>query len=135
MWQPNVSVDRPTIQADLYFWYNPSPANRKHLADAILDMGLVLDQQTVKEIEELGKEPLWDDFLPIEQANYKLDFIPTVKGLKFDDAAKNMVVKKFANVQVNFIGYEDLIKSKEMANRPGIDDLDVKALKRIREKP
>ena len=48
----HATVDRPTIQADLDFWYNPSPTNRKHLADAILDMGLVLDQQTVKEIEE-----------------------------------------------------------------------------------
>jgi hypothetical protein len=83
---------------------------------------------------DLFSDPKWDDMLFIEQVNFKFDFIPYSKGLVFENSIKNAKVIELAGVKIPFIGYDDLIKTKSLINRKGIDDRDISELEKIRNR-
>ena len=66
----------------------------------------------------------------------RLDLMTSVKGLEdisFDELFNNATVVEIAGVKVNFIDYENLIKSKFAANRTK-DILDIEELNKVNSK-
>lgn len=66
----------------------------------------------------------------------RLDLMTSVKGLEdisFDELLNNATVVEITGVKVNFIDYENLIKSKFAANRTK-DILDIEELNKINSK-
>lgn len=66
----------------------------------------------------------------------RLDLMTSVKGLEdisFDELLNNATVVEITGVKVNFIDYENLIKSKFAANRTK-DILDIEELNKVNSK-
>lgn len=57
-------------------------------------------------ITQLGHEPI------------RIDVINDLHGVNFDDALKNRKVVEYDGVEVNFIGYNELLKVKALVGRP-----------------
>jgi len=70
-----------------------------------------------KSIVEVGHEPL------------KLQVMNAISGVAFDDAYAQRQMVRFDNLDVPFIGYEDLIRNKSATGR-GKDKVDVEELER-----
>jgi hypothetical protein len=114
------SMGRTEIKTDIDIWYQSSYANRLRIVESLKALDFTYSKNDVHEMS-LFSDPQWDDMLMIEQPNFKLDFIPYSKGLEFSTSIQNAK------------GYDDLIKSKTLVNRPGIDDRDVAELEKIRK--
>ena len=63
----------------------------------------------------------------------RVDIINEIDGVSFDEAIKNRVRGKYGDLEVNFLGINELIKNKESSGRPQ-DLLDAKKLKGIQKK-
>lgn len=68
-------------------------------------------------ITQLGYEPL------------RIDILNDLDGVAFEEAWKNKKVVEISGVNINFIGYNELLKVKEKAGRPQ-DIADVNMLKK-----
>jgi len=95
--------------------------------------------------QQLGPEAIFEaayemikDYLMIKEKNVNeprlqrsVESYQKVKGVEFDIAWQNKEVVKISDkFEINFIGREDLIKTKEAAGRPQ-DLIDLDNLKRI----
>ena len=127
------SMDRPEIKTDIDVWYLSSYANRVRIVETLKGLDFNFSENDRHEMN-LFSDPNWDDMLFIDQLNFKLDFIPYSKGLVFETSIKNVKVVELAGVKIPFIGYDDLIKTKSLINRPGIDDKDISELEKIRKR-
>jgi hypothetical protein len=103
------SMDRPEIKTDIDIWYQSSFENRLRIVESLKVLGFTYSENDVHEMS-LFSDPQWDDMLMIDQPNFKLDFIPYSKGLKFETSIKNVNIIELAGVKIPFIGYDDLIK-------------------------
>jgi predicted nucleotidyltransferase len=55
----------------------------------------------------------------------RIDLLTEIDGVTFEECYKNRKEVVIANLAVNFIGYEDLLKNKLESGRPrDLDDID-----------
>lgn len=127
------SMDRPEIKTDIDVWYRSENTNRIRIVETLKSLDFEYSENDLHEMD-LFSDPKWDDMLFIEQVNFKFDFIPYSKGLVFENSIKNAKVIELAGVKIPFIGYDDLIKTKSLINRQGIDDKDISELEKIRNR-
>ena len=127
------SMGRTEIKTDIDIWYQSTYTNRLRIVEALKTLDFIYSENDRHEMG-LFSDPQWDDMLMIEQPNFKLDFIPYSTGLEFNTSIQNAKTIELAGVKMPFIGFEDLIKSKTLVNRPGIDDRDVSELQKIRKR-
>lgn len=127
------SMGRTEIKTDIDIWYQSNYENRLRIVESLKALDF---SYTENDIHEMGlfSDPQWDDMLMIEQPNFKLDFIPYSTGLEFSESIKSSKTIELAGVKIPFIGYDDLIKTNSLVNRPGIDDRDVSELEKIRKR-
>ena len=111
---------------DLDFWYNPTYENYFKLLKALKDIGVKGDF-----LEEKNPDPN-KSFFKYEFDDYKLDFLPNIKGLdKFSKAFKNRFVVELDGIKLPIISYEDLLTTKEFSKRKK-DRIDIEMLKKNR---
>lgn len=72
-------------------------------------------------ITQLGHEPV------------RIDILNDIDGVTFDEAFKNKKVISYKGTDINFIGYNDLLRVKEKAGRPQ-DIADLSKLKLRKKK-
>lgn len=116
---------RSTGDIDIYI--DDTRENRRNLRNAIKKMGI----GDFEIIETMQFVPGWTDF----SLNYgfKLDVMTQVLGLElisFDELLDSAMIADIDGVQVFFIDYENLIKTKKASNRPK-DQLDIIELEKI----
>ena len=114
---------------DFDFWYNPTYKNYFNLLDALEEFG--------QDVEEYKNEqtpfPL-QSFFKLEFEKYTLDFLPEVNGLtKFITSFKERELININKMEISFLNYRDLIKSKQANARPK-DLNDIFNLERLRKK-
>ena len=115
---------------DLDFWYNATYDNYYRLLNALEGLGLDVTEFR----EEMAPNPK-KSFFKLEQEDFKIDFLPELPGLsKFHLSFNNRYVSKIVDVDVPYIGYDDLIKSKAALARPK-DIEDIKQLKLRKNNP
>jgi hypothetical protein len=124
------SMGRTEIKTDIDIWYHSNHENRLRIIESLKALDFTYSENDLHEMG-LFSDPQWDDMLMIDQPNFKLDFIPYSKGLDFSASIKNANTIELAGVKIPFIGYDDLIKTKSLINRPGIDDRDISELEKI----
>ncbi len=113
---------------DLDFWYNPTYENYFNLLKALKDIGSKSDFY-----DEKKPDPN-KSFFKVEFEDYKLDFLPNIKGLdKFNKSYKNRYTIKHDNIELSIISYEDLITSKEFSKREK-DSIDIEMLRKNKDK-
>lgn len=116
---------RSTGDIDIYI--DDTRENRRNLRNAIKKLGI----GDFEIIETMQFVPGWTDF----SLNYgfKLDVMTQVLGLElisFDELLDSAMIADIDGVQVFFIDYENLIKTKKASNRPK-DQLDIIELEKI----
>lgn len=115
----------PRYTGDIDIWIKPSIDNSQKMMIVINEFGfgsLGLNHRdfTSKDIVvQFGVEPL------------RIDVLTAVTGLaSFDEAFSHIDRAKYDELNINFIGYHDLIKNKMVTNRLQ-DQRDVQELKKI----
>ena len=102
----------PRYTKDLDVWIDLSPDNANKILDALKKFGF----------GSLDLKP--DDFLEgdqIIQLGYppnRIDIIPTLKELKFEDCYKAKVEVEIQGLHIDFIDIENLKKNKRATGRP-----------------
>jgi hypothetical protein len=129
----HVSAGRTEIKTDIDIWYQSTFENRLRIIKSLTALDFPYSENDKHEMG-LFSDPQWDDMLMIDQPNFKIDFIPYSKGLDFNKSIKSAKTIELAGVTLPFIGYDDLIKTKSLINRPGIDDQDISELEKIRKR-
>jgi len=114
---------------DLDILIDDSIDNRRKLRKAFKDIGI----GDFEAIETMQFIPGWTDFTL--SFGLRLDVMTSIKGLEdtpFEELYDAATVVLLGGVEVKFIDYENLIKSKKACNRPK-DQLDIEELNKLNE--
>lgn len=118
----------PTRKHDFDFWFNPNYENYFNILKTMKSLG--------KDVSRLENESLPNpkkSFLKFEFEEFKIDFLPEIKGLvSFNDSystAKKSIVN---SIEFNILSLDDLIKTKETGSRLK-DITDLEALRRLKD--
>lgn len=118
----------PRYTGDLDVFVESTTENAERIAAAFREFGFDLPQLSAESftlperIVEIGREPV------------KIQVMTTISGVSFDECHAKRVMVPVDDLQVAFIGYEQLIKNKSATGRDK-DRVDVKALERQPRKP
>lgn len=114
---------------DLDFWYNPSYANYFNLLNALDALG-----QDVSSFKNEQQPNPKKSFFKYEFEDFTLDLLPELKSsIRFAAAFANRETVNLGEIEVAFIGYNDLLTDKETSARPK-DLTDIEELKNKRGK-
>ena len=119
---------RPRATKDLDIFIEPTSANAKRVLAALKFFFKADTGYQVNDLIEPGT------IIQLGVAPVRIDLMTQISGfLDFGDAWRNRIEGGFGSVRAHFIGFDDLIKAKEAADRPQ-DRADVRVLKKVREK-
>ena len=96
----------PRFTKDIDVFFCDASDNLVRLQAALVDFGF---QPAMVPIETLGKP---DAVLAIGIEPVRIDLLNRIDGVTFNDARANVVRGRYGNVEVTFIGKEDLLRSK-----------------------
>ncbi len=111
----------PRFTKDIDIFFDASPGNINKIINSLEKFGFSKSEldtalfSTEGNIVTLGIEPV------------RVDFINQIDGIQFAEAKPNLVRGKYGNIEVSFIGKNDLIKNKKSTKRTK-DKLDVEEL-------
>jgi predicted nucleotidyltransferase len=116
----------PRFTKDLDIWIRNTPQNADRVYSALAEFGAPLeaDGLTARDFEnpdityQIGRPPL------------RVDFITRIDGVVFQDAWVRRTAGRMADVDVYFIGPDDLIRNKEASGRTS----DAEHLKLLRKR-
>ena len=117
----------PRYTKDIDFWIWASPENASRILQTIRDFGFgtlgltEIDFLNPANIIQIGQEP------------NRIDLILDLEGMDFEDCFQLRQEVVFEGIPINFIDYDNLIKSKRLAGRRK-DLLDVDELKKQKKK-
>mgnify|MGYP000095968284 CR=1 FL=1 len=107
------------IQDILEIWLNPSETNAGLILKAVNEFGFssyglqISDFTKPGNVIQLGYPPL------------RIDLLTEIDGVTFEKCYMNRKVVSIDDLEVNFIGYQDLLKNKKESGRPrDIDDIE-----------
>jgi predicted nucleotidyltransferase len=127
-WSQN-SAGTTSEKFDLDIWYNPTYENYFRLLNGLAELG-----QDVKDFfEEQSPNPL-KSYFKFELNKFTLDFLPKLKGtIKFNQAYEKKEITTIKGIDIQFIGFDELLKDKAANSRPK-DLTDIKQLKSLKKK-
>lgn len=102
----------PRATGDLDLWVRPTPENARRVWSALLSFGAPLDD--LKEEDLLVEDLVYQ----IGVAPNRIDVLPGIAGVTFDEAWPDRTLTEVGGVQVPVIGREALIRAKRAAGRP-----------------
>ncbi|MCB9964078.1 MAG: hypothetical protein H6855_02875 [Rhodospirillales bacterium] len=111
---------------DFDVWISTSEENAKKVFQALAEFGAPVSGLSEKDFQD--EETLFMFGIPPN----RIDIIPKIDGLTFEEAWKNRISQKAGDLEINLISLDDLIKNKQASGRDQ-DLVDVKALKRVKK--
>jgi hypothetical protein len=114
---------------DMDLWIRPSNENKLKLLPALTQFGLSSESVNLLKIKDFTEMLAFHFNVPPE----KIEFLTYISGLKFDESSKNCNHFAIENIDIPFLGYEDLIINKISAGRLK-DQADVEELQKIHRK-
>ena len=109
----------PRYTGDLDIWLNPNEQNAALILKAVNEFGFSSYGLTSSDftkpgnVVQLGYPPL------------RIDLLTQIDGVTFEECFANKKEVSIDGLQINFIGYNDLLKNKKESGRPrDIDDID-----------
>ena len=101
----------PRFTKDIDVFFCDASDNLVRLQAALVDFGF---QPATVPIETLGKH---DTVLAVGIEPVRIDLLNRIDGVTFKDARANVVRGRYGNVEVTFIGKEDLLRNKRASGR------------------
>ena len=118
--------NRPADKADLDIWYNPTYENYFNLLNAL--EAVPLDVERLKAEQDPNPKK---SFLKFDLADCTLDLNPSIRAaIRFRDAYNRRTSFKRNEMDISFIGLEDLIDDKELMGRPK-DIIDILEMRKL----
>ena len=109
----------PRFTGDLDIWLKPSESNAIEILKCVEDYGFgsfnlqVSDFTKIGNVIQFGNPPL------------RIDLLTEIDGVQFDECFINRKVVEIDGLEVDFIGYRDLLKNKKESGRlKDLDDLE-----------
>jgi len=119
----------PTSKHDFDFWFNPNYENYFNILKAMKSLG-----KDVSRLENESSPNPKKSFLKFEFEEFKIDFLPEIKGLNsFADSYSNTIKSIIDTIEFRILSLDDLIKTKETDSRSK-DSSDLEALRKLRNK-
>jgi len=111
---------------DMDIWLKPSNKNRDRIIRAFREHGVDSEKLNVVKEMDFTKPQV----LTIGKKPNQIVFLTVVAGLNFEEADEKKNLLDLEKEQIGFLGYEDLITNKMVADRPQ-DKADVDMLQKI----
>lgn len=101
----------PRFTKDLGLWVSPDKENAEKVYAALIKFGAPITDLTPSDFTER------DFFFTMGIAPNRIDLLFDLKGVETETALERGVIGNLGDLEVVFIGREDLIKNKEAAGR------------------
>jgi hypothetical protein len=111
----------PRFTKDIDIFFSDSEQNIAKVRKALIDFGFTPKNIPVEMFTEIG------NIIQFGVAPVRVDLINDIDGVTYEDAEQHIIRGKYGDIEVNFIGKEDLLKNKKASGRPQ-DELDVKKI-------
>ena len=109
----------PRYTGDLDIWINPSPQNAALILKCVNEFGFSTFGLTQSDFTKPG------NVIQLGYPPLRIDLITEIDGVTFEECYGNRKEVIMDHLQVNFIGYQDLLKNKKESGRPkDLDDID-----------
>lgn len=116
---------QPRYTKDLDIWLKPSTENSHRIAKAFYEFGAPLVEVTREDFEKEGLQYL------IGMPPTQIDFLTSLPcPFTFDEAWEQKETRVVDNTTIHFLGKENLITAKKIANRPQ-DQADLDEIRRV----
>jgi len=113
---------RTTNDMDIFF--RNASENINNIENALIDFGFTKGSFNLDEFYDPGS------IIRMGIPPVRIEMINTISGLTFDQVWKNKVSGNYGDIQIFYIGFNELIKNKKASGRPkdllDIDELGVK---------
>lgn len=111
----------PRFTKDLDIFFNAATENVQRLRQTLIDFGFREDSVQSEALATLGNE------IVIGAAPVRIDLVNRIDGVTFDEAKLSIERGKYSDIEVSFIGREDLLRNKRSTLRAK-DKADVEEL-------
>ena len=101
----------PRFTKDIDIFFGISETNIESIVNALVEFGFNRDSLQKLLFDQKGS------IITFGVAPVRVDFINEIDGVDFSDAKKSRVRGKYGDVEVYFIGREDLLKNKTSTKR------------------
>lgn len=101
----------PRFTKDLDISFNAATENVQRLRQTLIDFGFREDSVQSEALATLGNE------IVIGAAPVRIDLVNRIDGVTFDEAKLNVERGKYSDIEVSFIGREDLLRNKRSTLR------------------
>lgn len=109
----------PRYTGDLDIWLNPTQQNAELILKSVNEFGFSSFRLSFEDFTKPG------NVIQLGYPPLRIDLLTEIDGVTFGECFKNRKEVTIDNLQVNFIGYQDLLKNKKKSGRPrDIDDID-----------
>ena len=102
----------PRATLDLDLWVRPSPDNARKVCQALLRFGAPTAQIVAADFEKP------DMVVQIGVAPRRIDFVTSISGVGYDEAACNAVEREIDGLTLKILSAEDFVRNKLAAGRP-----------------
>lgn len=112
----------PRFTKDIDIFYSDLQENIAKVKNALVEFGFTENDLPDSLFLEKGS------IIQFGITPLRVDLLNEIDGINFNDAKKNLIRGKYGDVEINFIGKDDLIKNKLATKRPQ-DNVDAEYLK------
>jgi hypothetical protein len=109
----------PRYTGDLDIWLNPSTINAQKIILCVNEFGFSSFKLKVEDFTKEG------NIIQLGYPPLRIDLLTEIDGVTFEECYDNKKVIDIEGLQVNFIGYWDLLKNKKVSGRhKDLDDIE-----------
>lgn len=109
----------PRYTGDLDIWLNPTLKNAELILKSVNEFGFSSFKLSLQDFTKPG------NVIQLGHPPLRIDLLTEIDGVTFKECFGNRKEVTIDGLQVNFIGYNDLLKNKKKSGRPrDIDDID-----------
>lgn len=109
----------PRYTGDLDVWLNPTQQNAELILKSVNEFGFSSFELKLEDFTKPG------NVIQLGYPPLRIDLLTEIDGVTFKECFDNRKEVTIDGLEVNFIGYEDLLKNKKESGRPrDMDDID-----------
>jgi len=101
----------PRYTGDIDIWIKTSEVNSEMMIKILGEFGFNSDDIKKEDFLKL------DNVIQLGYPPYRIDLMMLIDGVTFDECYANRIKKEIDEIEIDFIGYDDLIKNKRASGR------------------
>jgi predicted nucleotidyltransferase len=101
----------PRYTGDIDIWIKTNEANSEKMVKILNEFGF--NSYDIKKEDFLKL----DNVIQLGYPPYRIDLMMLIDGVTFDECYANRIKKEIDEIEIDFIGYDDLIKNKRASGR------------------